>query len=140
MALQLQRQRRRRVLFVLTPLIDVIFLLLIFFMLSSQIAPYSLMPIGRISAGGEGPSDAPWAAPGAPPLTVRLAHGHVSIGGDSIAIEELAAAAERFRADGITAYILIPAATADVQDVVAALEALRNAGGEVTLLNAGSAR
>jgi biopolymer transport protein ExbD len=130
--------RRRRILFILTPLIDVIFLLLIFFMLSSQIAPYSLMPIGRIAAAGTGgPASA--APTGTPPLTVRLSRGFVSAGGERIAIADLSSHAERFRSDGIAGFLLIPAATSTVQDVVSVLEALRNAGGEVTLLNARSA-
>ena len=37
--------RKRRFQFMLTPLVDVMFLLLIFFMLSSQTAPYSLLQI-----------------------------------------------------------------------------------------------
>lgn len=130
--------RRRRILFILTPLIDVIFLLLIFFMLSSQIAPYSLMPIGRIAAAS---ASAPGSAlaSGTPPLTVRLAHGYISAGGERIAIDDLPAQAGRLTAEGTSGFLLIPSASSQVQDVVSVLEALRNAGGEVTLLNARSA-
>jgi len=127
-------RRRRRVIFVLTPLIDVIFLLLIFFMLSSQIAPYSLMPIGRIANPAS--AGAPAADAAGQSLTLRVGHGFVTAGQTRIAIEDLAAAAEGFKVEGVTAYVLLPSSTAQVQDVVSVLEVLGRGGGEVTMLNA----
>ena len=44
--------RRRRASFVLTSLIDVIFLLVIFFMVSSQIVPFSVIGLGPIASDG----------------------------------------------------------------------------------------
>lgn len=131
--------RRRRVSFMLTPLIDVIFLLLIFFMLSSQVAPYSLLPLGGVASGDDAPSPAPPepADPAVLPLVVRVARGQVNVGGETMAIYELRQAAGRFRREGRDAYLVIPSGNANVQDVVSALEALNAASvASVTLLNA----
>ncbi|MBL8583255.1 MAG: biopolymer transporter ExbD [Rhizobiaceae bacterium] len=128
--------RRRRVVFVLTPLIDVIFLLLIFFMLSSQIAPYSLLPIGRIvgQAAGDMPS-AP-AEGTLPSMTLRVAHGFVAAGEERIPIPDLAATAERLRGEGISSYVLIASSAAQVQDMVSVMEALGRSEAAVTMLHA----
>lgn len=135
-AVRLPRPPRRRVVFVLTPLIDVIFLLLIFFMLSSQIAPYSLLPLGRIDSASAQPEPTPTTAPTIAPLAVRVSKGTVDVAGERMAISALGEAVPRFAGNGLADYVLIPTATAEVQDVVSVLEALKNAGGSVTLLSA----
>lgn len=132
------KQRQRRVFFALTPLIDVMFLLLVFFMLSSQIAPYALMPVGGVAAaGGE-------AAPGTAasgPMTIRLSHGQARIGGQDVVLDNLQALARAFVDQGISAFIVIPSASAQAQDVVTALEALKAASPrDVTLVAANRAR
>ncbi|WEX10860.1 biopolymer transporter ExbD [Chelativorans sp. AA-79] len=130
--------RRRRIAFVLTPLIDVIFLLLIFFMLSSQIAPYSLLPLGGVAAGTDEAEAAPAEAVNgaAQPLVVRIAHGEVTIGAERMAIAQLQDAVGHFRRQGVETYLLIPSGDAELQDVVSTLEAMKAASaGSVTLLN-----
>jgi len=138
----LPQTRRRRVSFVLTPLIDVIFLLLLFFMLSSEVAPYSLLPLSDVASGRE-ETAAPPPEPSSPrlPLAVRVLHGQVRIGNEAIPFAELEEAVRGLRREGSEAYLLIPTASATVQDVVSALEALKKASvASVTLLNAESAR
>jgi biopolymer transport protein ExbD len=132
--------RRRRAFFVLIPLIDVMFLLLIFFMLSSQIAPYSLMPIRSIAQGVEGANDGEGAA-AKRDIAIRVLRGSVNIAGNSIPMAELVPALDRLVSQGVTGFQLIAARSATVQDVVTALEALQAASvGNVTLVNvAGSA-
>jgi biopolymer transport protein ExbD len=129
--------KRRRASFMLTPLIDVIFLLLVFFMLSSQIAPYSLLPMGGVASAREEPiaaADEP--ASQALPVVVRIARGQLHVGGETMAISDLRAAAERFRREGTESYLLIPTRSAEVQDIVSTLEALKAASAAtVTLLN-----
>lgn len=120
----------------LTPLIDVMFLLLIFFMLSSQISPYSLLPIGRVA--GEAAADAGAHAPAtsAPDLSVRVSAGLVAVGGESVAMSELGPVIERLVAQGFGGFLVIATRSASVQDIVSALEALQAAGAErVTLVN-----
>lgn len=131
-----RRQRPRRLAFMLTPLIDVMFLLLIFFMLSSQLSPYSLLPIGRV-AGERGASPAaPAETTAIADLSVRVAAGAVVVGGETIAIEAFPSAIETFRAQGFDGFLVIATRAASVQDIVSALEALQAAGvARVTLMN-----
>lgn len=134
-----RHERVRRPPFVLTPLIDVMFLLLIFFMLSSQISPYSLLPLGPVAAGSDAAA-APAAA--APPavsdLSVRVSAGFASIGGESVELSALTPAIERFVGQGVTGFLVVATRSASVQDVVTVLESLQAASAErVTLVNAG---
>lgn len=111
------------------------FLLLIFFMLSSQISPYALMPVGA-AASAAGVAEQAGASTG--PLAIRLSHGEARIGGRVVALENLAAAVEDLVGQGITAFVVIPTASADVQDAVTALETLQGASAvTVTLVSAG---
>ncbi len=125
--------RRRRASFVLTSLIDVIFLLVIFFMVSSQVLPYSLISIGSTASG------APVAAEEqaeAAPVALRIQQGRVSIGGRAVAFPDLPAALAELRESGVAALVLSTAQTASVQDLVSVLEMCRSAAFEtVTVLN-----
>src|SRR5690554_3533067 len=111
------RPRRRRGFLVLTPLVDVVFLLLVFFMLSSQITPYSLLVLGGVGNEGRA-SDAPpeASAPAVAPLVVRVANGDVTLGGRRVAIADVAQAARELGQRGIGSFVLIPTAAATVQD------------------------
>jgi len=124
--------RRRRASFVLTSLIDVIFLLVIFFMVSSQVLPYSLIPIGAAASGGTPiPADDTGS-----PVALRIQQGRVSIGGRAVAFTDLPDALKRLRDSGVSALVLSTAQTATVQDLVSVLEMCRTAAFEtVTVLN-----
>lgn len=129
------KQGPRRAAFVLTPLIDVMFLLLIFFMLSSQIAPYSLLSIGRIAteARPATPSEGP---PAASDQALLVSAGAVAIGRQTYAQPELAGALRQLKEKGAAGFVVVATRSARVQDVVATLEALQAIGaGRVTLLN-----
>lgn len=118
--------RRRRASFVLTSLIDVIFLLVIFFMVSSQIVPFSLIPL----APGASPAlpASPGPVPGPPPAAVRILAGQVSIDGKTIAMKDLPEALDALIGGGVDAILLIPGARSTVQDLVSTLEAGKDAG------------
>ena len=118
--------RRRRPSFVLTSLIDVIFLLVIFFMVSSQIVPYSLLPLGSLAADSGEPA-APAAETAAPPIAVRILAGRVTIGSESVPIANFSSKLKELKAQGITSILLTPTAAATVQDVVTVLEASKDA-------------
>lgn len=66
----------------LTSLIDVIFLLLLFFMLTSTFTRFAEVELSAAAAGTGAPSDQP-------PLFLRLAENDVSLNGDSYALEGL---------------------------------------------------
>jgi len=134
------RERRQRPTFVLTSLIDVIVLLVIFFMVTSQIVPFSLLPLGPLAAETGGQAQVT-AAPAAQPVAVRILAGRVSIGGKGVPMAEVAAAFAQLKARGVTGILLIPTAGATVQDVVTILEASKTAAlRNVTVLSRGSGR
>lgn len=125
--------KRSRALFVLTPLIDVMFLLLIFFMLSSQIAPFSLIPTERAVRAAPTPAGGTAAASS---LALRVGAGTVGVGGETRAITELKALLPALEAQGFTGVVVSAAPGASVQDVVSVLEAVSGAGlASVTLVD-----
>lgn len=123
---------RRRAGFALAPLIDVIFLLLIFFMLSSRIAPFGLLPVAG-GASGDGPSV---ATPAGQQVVLRISRGHVNAGSQSITIGELPDAIGEMKRAGVASALLLTTRSATVQDVVSTLEAFKLADfAEVTIVN-----
>ncbi|MBS3650130.1 biopolymer transporter ExbD [Pseudaminobacter sp. 19-2017] len=133
--------RRWRPSFVLTSLIDIIFLLVIFFMVSSQIVPYSVLPIGPLAGGGTQHETVPQTPAGPPAVAVRILQGRVVIGGDTVEIANLPRALAELKSRGVTSILLLPGASATVQDVVTALEASKDAElANVTVLGRGGQR
>lgn len=113
----------------LTPLVDVMFLLLIFFMLSSQTAPYSLLEI--MAQGAPGQEQAPPVAPPAvaptAELLVSIAHGYARFNGARVEMTDLRSAIESYKAAGFTRAVVTTGQAATVQDVVSVLEAIERA-------------
>ena len=71
----------------MTSLIDVIFLLLLFFMLTSTFSKFSEVELAAAGASGA-------AAPDRPPLFLRLGAGSLSLNGREVALDSLTAAFE----------------------------------------------
>ncbi len=128
--------RRQR--FGMTPLADAMFQLLIFFMLSSNLTPYSLLslqqraPVTQDPAqivGGEGTSvahTAPSNSNGAAVWTVEP--DAVLVSGQRFEFSQLAALADTLGAEDVAAsVVLVVRASARVQDVATVLERLRAA-------------
>lgn len=112
------------------PLINVVFLLLIFFMLAGKLAASDPFDIAPPVSGSE-------ASPGAEELTVLLgADGTLALDGAVIAAAALeAAVAERLSGDETTRVRLKADGRAEATRVVAVMERLRAAGVErLTLL------
>jgi biopolymer transport protein ExbD len=131
-----ERQRNYR--FALTPLADAMFQLLIFFMLSSSLTPYSLLTVQSApgDAGAEqaaaGPaSDDPPQQMSAPPADVTLwtlEADTVIVGGQRFDFDALDALADALGTAGAPAdVILIVRPSAQVQDVTTVLARLRAA-------------
>lgn len=76
----------------LTPLIDVIFLLLLFFMLSSTFTPFAEIELA--ATGGEA------AAPDSPPLFLLLREDALSLNGRPVSLDALAEEAAARARDG----------------------------------------
>jgi len=105
----------------LTPMIDVVFLLVVFFMLASRFAIEGATPVEGAAAGAA----APW--PG-PPRLIDLAPEGPRLNGVATAPGALAAALAPLMADPGDPVLLRPAEGVDVQAALDLIEALRAAG------------
>lgn len=115
----------------LTPLVDVIFLLLIFFMLTSQIAPFSLISLAGIKPDRDAqqvdlPSGSELPPSGLGAL-VTVLNGGVSINGQRTAHLNIDKAMIKLRQTGVSTAIISPRSTATVQDLITVLEAVKKA-------------
>jgi biopolymer transport protein ExbD len=132
---------RRRIVFMLTPLVDVMFLLLIFFMLSSQTAPYSLLDIhagGQPDAAQQPGASAPAQPPvpaGKGDVVVSIANGYVRFNGERVEMADLAGAIARYKAAGFASAVVFSTQAATVQDMVTVIETFEGSGfGEMRLV------
>jgi len=119
----------------LTPLADAMFQLLIFFMLSSNLAPYSLLTIRSGVTGEEVGTDTgaqdPVDQQPAPLGQVAIWNvdaGNVVVGGQQFGFDALSDLASSLNANGDAAIILIVRTEATVQDLSSVLEALEKGG------------
>ncbi|MBN2741067.1 MAG: biopolymer transporter ExbD [Rhodobacteraceae bacterium] len=111
------RPRRRAA---LTPMIDVVFLLLVFFMLASRFGVERTLDL---SIGGG--ASAHWSGP--PRLVDVGADGALSLNGMAIAPGDLAARLNGLMAKPTDPVVIRPKG-ASLQDVIAVMEQLRGAG------------
>ena len=104
----------------LTPLVDIVFLLLIFFMLSS-----TFLKLGHQEVGVAQQASA--TSPARPPgLLIRVGtDAKVSINGKSVPLDSLTSRLNSFAAEGVTSARLTASPAASVQDLVTALSAVR---------------
>lgn len=124
----------RRPHFMLTPLVDIMFLLLIFFMLSSETALYTLLRLTAQTVVADG-SSAPVAAP-APELLVWVGRNSTRVNGVATPMSELTAALAGYKANGIVTAALVPGNGAEAQDIVAVIEQFEAAAfGQVRLIS-----
>lgn len=116
--------------FALTPLADVMFQLLIFFMLSSSLAPYALLPMGAPATADPGPAAEAAAGAGAATEQVvwHLGRGTVRAGDSRIALENLPSALTELRADQIVEIVVFVTDAAQAQDLADLIEPVRRAG------------
>ncbi|MCT7375290.1 biopolymer transporter ExbD [Chelativorans salis] len=107
----------------LTPLIDVIFLLLLFFMLSSTFMRFAEVEVtgGTASAG---------AAAEAPDVLIRIDGGDWQVNGVSAGVEEAVTELKRLQEQGAARAVLLVRGEVTSQELVTAIERIR---GETTL-------
>lgn len=116
----------------LTPLVDVIFLLLIFFMLTSQIAPFSLISFSGTKAEEKSGDTLPL-----PPtetnaavnfgVLITVLNGSVAINGERSPHDKIDMVMKELRKNGVTTAIISLRTTATVQDLITVLEAVKKA-------------
>ncbi len=116
----------------LTPLVDVIFLLLIFFMLTSQIAPFSLISFSTTKAGTSEakplalpPKDTSEAVSFGVLITVL--NGGIAINGQHSSHGEIDTVMKGLREKDVSTAIISPRSSATVQDLITVLEAVKKA-------------
>lgn len=130
-------RRQRRYGFALTPLADAMFQLLVFFMLSANLTPYSLLGIraGTISGGsakgesatGDQRIDAPDLAAGETAIW-SVSRESIVASGQRFGFDALPRLAEAMRAAGTARVLLVARADAQVQGLVSVLEVLAAQG------------
>lgn len=135
-----QPRNAKRYRIALTPLADAMFQLLIFFMLSANAAPYSLISLNGAQAtpggeGGNGPA-ASELAPGTDVTVWTVQAGSVIAGGQPFDMDQLSDLTAALLASGTTSVTLIMRPEAVVQDLTSVLEAL-TAGGIIDVQLAG---
>ena len=119
-------QPRHKPAFALTPLADVMFQLLIFFMLSTTLAPYALIPLGAPAVPAT--ANAPASAPGGGTQNLVIWHvgaGEVRAGQSTVPMTALPQIITQLKAGGLQEILLFTAATATTQDVATVIEAIR---------------
>ncbi|WP_158272358.1 ExbD/TolR family protein [Rhodovulum kholense] len=128
----------RRPHFALTALADTMFQLLIFFMLSSGLTPYALLPLTPAAGDRLAETRAPGGDAGAEtagavlPAGTRLwqiGPGSLIAGGQRFGFDEIGALARALAArDPVPPVVLLAGPGARVQDLTTALDRLRAAG------------
>ncbi len=130
----------RRYTFALTPLADAMFQLLIFFMLSSSLTPYSLLTLrsgpGSQAAAGETEQAPEPGQPEDPAATWTIENGAILAGGQRFGFDSLAGLAGILAQRETPNVLLISTPRAQVQDIVTVLETL--AAAQITSVQVGS--
>lgn len=103
----------------LTPMIDVVFLLLVFFMLVSRFGSDRVVPLAGPGAGG---------SYSGPPRLVHLTSDRLSLNGQAISAENLPQALATLTTSPSDAIILRADGTADLQALVRLTDLLSAAG------------
>ena len=104
----------------LTPMIDVVFLLLVFFMLAARFGHDLALPLSTASTGA--------TAYQGPPRLIGIAVGGLTLNGRAVTLTALPDALAPLMADSGDAIVLRPAPGADLQALISVTEALRAAG------------
>lgn len=118
--MQLNDVKRKPSTIGLTPLIDVVFLLLIFFMLASTFLKFSAMPISGAKSGGQTGNLSEIAI-----IQVRGIE-NIRINGEQVGIAGVLAQIEDLVSKGVTRAVVQPAQDATVQDLVKVLEVTKS--------------
>lgn len=123
---------RRNYRFTLTPLADTMFQLLVFFMLSANLTPYSILTLRTGTLGAVGPAQSAQASPaGQSNIVNPMASAVWSINSDSIvangqrfALDRIPDLAQALHQQGVTEVLLISQKGATLQALVSILEVL----------------
>ncbi|WP_018001524.1 biopolymer transporter ExbD [Paracoccus sp. N5] len=134
--LDLPRRPRRRGFFAMTALADVLFQLLIFFMVSASLVSYSLLPLrsgalrdsGGAAAGEEAPQAGTTLTEARATAVWTLNPGGITASGQQFTLSGAAALAEALAAQGTRNVLIVLRPAVPVQDLVQVLEILSARG------------
>lgn len=116
------RTTRRRLPIGMTPLIDVVFILLIFLMLASRFADYGALSLSLPSGAASGQT-------AEPPIRIRLLrNGEIVIDGAASTLDRLAGAIRQRDGHERRRILIVPEPAVPVQRVVHVLDRLSIAG------------
>ena len=124
-----QSNRARRYGFSFTPLADAMFQLLVFFMLTSSLAPYSLMTLtpgsaGNIAAAGDAPDTREQSTEQESLAIWTVDRGTLRTGGEEVELAKISSLIDPLMEAGLDRVVLLTGRSATVQDMAAVLEAL----------------
>jgi len=120
--MKLTRRKRNMALITMTPLVDVMMILLVFFMVTSTYLDLDMMPM--VQSEAQSGSTAP-AAP-APTLLIRItADGTARLRGQPLTVNSLAGA---LQANPDTRVLILPSGGANVQGLVSTIQTATEAG------------
>lgn len=103
----------------LTPMIDVVFLLLVFFMLAARFGQDALVPLTTLGSGAEYTG---------PPRLVALSDAGLTVNGTTVALDTLADRLATLMTEPDDTVFLQPQGDSDLQSLVDVLDALQAAG------------
>ena len=124
-AFQLRRERKKGMRFMLIPLVDVIFLLLTFFMLSTNLAAYSALTLGDYRRESAVQPQAPTSTAAQPDVILTVSAGEVRANGTPVPLAGFADEAARLKASGADSVVVFVRPSATAQDIVSVLEVLK---------------
>jgi biopolymer transport protein ExbD len=105
----------------LTPLVDIVFLLLMFFMLSSTFTKFGIVELDSAAAKSTSISGAPF--PGA--IVVIIDDRNVALNGKAVEVKRLAQELDRLHRVGVQRAAIRVGSAATVQGLITVLEAAR---------------
>lgn len=123
----LRRPRKKTAGLMLIPLVDVIFLLLTFFMLASRIDPFSLLTLDEYESRAGGQPAGSAAQQVQPDLVLSVSRGVVRANGEPVALKDFAVRSRALHGGGLETVVVYTRADATVQDIVSVLDALKKA-------------
>jgi len=126
--MKLTRHQSDRALISLVPLIDVMLILLVFFMVTSTYLNLDMIPF--VERGDEAPAAAQPSSEPSGTLLLRIsADGQPILAGQRLSSEDLQAAiAGRLTENPLLSVVVLPSTRATTQDLVSVLDALTLAG------------
>lgn len=113
----------------LTPMIDVVFLLLVFFMLAARFGGMTQLPLSAATSGS--------AAYEGPPRLLSLSEGGIQLNGQDVSLSELSERLPPRMTNQDDVILLSAKAGATTQQLVTVLDALQEAGLSNVVLTGG---